>query len=193
MSSPGTLYRSPSAACRIAQAAGLRWRERRRGLVAAAAIVLSIVWFDAANADVIGEARVIDGDTIQVAGERIRLHGIDAPESRQACSLAGIGWQCGQDAKRMLSRAVDGKTVTCKGKKRDRYGRLIAVCYVGGDDLNAEMVRNGWALAYRKYAKDYVSQESAARAAGAGMWQGQFTEPWEWRREQRERQHEGLQ
>ena len=68
----------------------------------------------------------------------------------------------------------------------DRYGRLVAVCYAGDDDLNAMMVRDGWALAYRRYGKDYVSQETQARAAGAGLWQGNFVEPWEWRKQSRE-------
>lgn len=138
------------------------------------------------RADVIGEAQVIDGDTLQVAGERVRLHGIDAPESKQSCSLSGIGYDCGQSATRTLSGATAGKVITCKGEKRDRYGRLVAVCYAGEDDLNAKMVRDGWALAYRRYGKDYISQETEARAAGTGMWQGQFLEPWEWRKQSRE-------
>jgi endonuclease YncB( thermonuclease family) len=138
------------------------------------------------SADVIGEAQVIDGDTLQVAGERVRLHGIDAPETKQACSLSGGGYPCGQNATRTLSSATAGKVITCKGEKRDRYGRLVAVCYAGDDDLNARMVRDGWALAYRRYGKDYVPQETQARAAGSGLWQGQFVEPWEWRKQSRE-------
>jgi endonuclease YncB( thermonuclease family) len=138
-----------------------------------------------AFADVIGQAQVIDGDTLQVAGERVRLHGIDAPESRQACSLSGVGWPCGQNAARVLTGVTNGQVVTCRGDKHDRYGRLIAVCYIGTDDLNARMVRDGWALAYRRYASDYVPQETEARAAGSGIWQGQFVEPWKWRRQSR--------
>jgi endonuclease YncB( thermonuclease family) len=139
-----------------------------------------------AYGDVIGEARVLDGDTIDVAGERVRLHGIDAPETRQTCSVAGVGYDCGKNATRMLTGVVNGQQVTCKGDKRDRYGRLIAVCFVGDSDLNARMVRDGWALAYRKYAKDYVAQESEARASGSGMWRGEFLEPWEWRKQARD-------
>ena len=136
------------------------------------------------RADVIGEATVIDGDTLHVAGEKVRLHGIDAPESKQSCSVSGVGYDCGQSAKRTLSGATAGKVITCKGEKRDRYGRLVAVCYAGDDDLNAKMVRDGWALAYRRYGKDYIPQETEARASG--MWRGQFVEPWEWRRQGRE-------
>ena len=138
-----------------------------------------------AYGDVIGEARVLDGDTIDVAGERVRLHGIDAPEKRQICTVAGVDYDCGKNATRMLTGVINGRQVTCKGNKRDRYGRLVAVCYVGNEDVNAEMVREGWALAYRKYAKDYVGEESEARAAGTGLWRGQFVEPWEWRKEER--------
>ncbi len=138
------------------------------------------------RADVIGEAHVIDGDTLQVAGERVRLQGIDAPETRQSCSVAGIGYACGQNAKRLLAGATAGKIITCKGEKRDRYGRLVAVCFAGEDDLNAMMVRDGWALAYRRYGRDYVPEEAEARAVGAGLWQGTFVEPWEWRKHARE-------
>jgi endonuclease YncB( thermonuclease family) len=134
-----------------------------------------------ASADVIGQAQVVDGDTLQVAGERVRLHGIDAPESRQSCTLSGVGWPCGQNATRVLTGVTNGQVVTCRGDKRDRYGRLIAVCYIGPVDLNARMVRDGWALAYRRYASDYIAEESEARAAGIGIWQGQFVEPWKWR------------
>ena len=164
----------------------VRW-QRAHALLAAlvvATIVLPVP--PAARADAIGEAQVIDGDTLQVAGERVRLHGIDAPESRQSCSVGGVGYACGQNAKRLLIGATAGKVITCKGEKRDRYGRLVAVCYAGDDDLNAMMVRDGWALAYRRYGKDYVSQETQARAAGTGLWQGTFVEPWEWRKQSRE-------
>src|SRR5512132_1424020 len=116
------------------------------------------------------------------AGAIIR---IDAPESRQSCTLSGVGWPCGQNATHVLTGVVNGRVVTCRGDKRDRYGRLIAVCYLGTDDLNARMVRDGWALAYRRYAPDYVPQETEARASGSGIWQGQFLEPWEWRRQRR--------
>jgi endonuclease YncB( thermonuclease family) len=135
---------------------------------------------DVASADVIGQAHVVDGDTL-----RVRLHGIDAPESRQSCTLSGVGWPCGQNATRVLTGVVDGQVVTCRGDKRDRYGRLIAVCYIGSVDLNARMVRDGWALAYRRYASDYIAEESEARAAGSGIWQGQFVEPWKWRGQSR--------
>ena len=139
--------------------------------------------------EITGQARVIDGDTVEVAGERIRLFGIDAPESKQTCEVIGSDWACGRAAKAVLTDALVGREVTCKGKSHDRYGRLIAKCYLDGEDINARMVREGWALAYRKYSSEYVPQEMQARAASAGMWRGQFADPWDWRKQKREQLH----
>lgn len=171
---------------RSAVASAARSPHARTLLAALAVATIVLPTPSATLADATGEAQVIDGDTLQVAGERVRLQGIDAPESRQSCSVGGIGYACGENAKRLLMGATAGKVITCKGEKRDRYGRLVAVCYAGDDDLNAMMVRDGWALAYRRYGKEYVGAETEARAQGAGMWQGTFVEPWEWRRQARE-------
>lgn len=75
--------------------------------------------------------------------------------------------------------------VTCRQKDVDRYNRIVAICFAGPVNLNAEMVRSGWAIAYRKYSKDYVDGEAEARTAQRGMWQGVFVKPWEWRRGKR--------
>ncbi len=137
----------------------------------------------AAYADVTGKPRVIDGDTIEIAGERIRPHGIDAPEAKQKCAdKDGREWSCGLEATFALANLIGDHWITCKGDERDRYGRLIAVCYAGPHDLNAKMVRQGWALAYRRYSTDYVDTEDKAREAKRGMWKGEFMPPWEWRR-----------
>ena len=138
-----------------------------------------------AHADVTGKARVIDGDTIEVGSERVRLHGIDAPETRQTCTADGKEWACGREATFALAYEVGHHWVTCRGNRRDRYRRLIAVCYVGPYDLGECMVRNGWALAYRRYSMDYVDEEAEARQARAGMWRGKFVAPWVWRRGKR--------
>jgi endonuclease YncB( thermonuclease family) len=135
------------------------------------------------HADITGKPLIIDGDTIEIAGERIRLHGIDAPESEQKCTAGGEEWACGKESTFALARIIETHWVTCKGDKRDRYGRLIAVCYAGGKDINAAMVRGGWALAYRRYSMDYVDEEAVARDARAGVWRGEFMLPWEWRKQ----------
>ncbi|OOY15741.1 thermonuclease family protein [Thioclava sp. DLFJ4-1] len=128
-------------------------------------------------ATVTGLPRVVDGDTLVVANTRVRLFGIDAPEAKQSCKTAqGVRWACGRAATAELQRLV-GQGVRCSGDEEDRYGRLIAVCRAGGRDLNAEMVARGAAFAYRKYSRDYVSQEERARRAGLGVWQGAAQRP----------------
>ena len=134
----------------------------------------------------IGKPLITDGDTIRIGETRIRLHGIDAPESKQTCRDGdGKKWACGQEATFRLANFIGGNWVTCKPKDRDRYGRIIAVCFVGGKDINGFMVRNGWALAYRRYSKDYLKVENESRSLKAGMWAGEFVPPWEWRKAKR--------
>ncbi len=119
-----------------------------------------------ALANVAGVASVIDGDTIEVHGQRIRLHGIDAPESRQLCRSDGKPWQCGKDAANALADKIARRPVTC-------------------EDLGEWMVQQGLALAYRRYSHDYVDEEADAQAARRGIWGGEFVKPWEWRRGKR--------
>jgi len=136
-----------------------------------------------AEAPIVGAASVIDGDTIEIHGTRIRLHGIDAPESRQECTRAdGTTWRCGQQAALALSDRIDRATVRCEPRDRDRYGRVVAVCFKGTEDLNRWMVESGWAVAYHKYSLDYVAEEDGARRAKLGLWAGSFEMPWDWRR-----------
>jgi len=134
---------------------------------------------------IIGRASVIDGDTIEIHGTRIRLFGIDAPESDQPCTIQGKPFRCGQQAAFALSDEIGNRTVNCQPKDRDRYGRVVAVCLVDGEDLNAWMVAKGWALAYRHYSNDYVTQEEQAAKSKIGIWQGEFVPPWDWRRSRR--------
>ncbi|WP_296816558.1 thermonuclease family protein [Brevundimonas sp.] len=125
-----------------------------------------------------GPAEVIDGDTLRIGAERIRLHGIDAPEIDQRCGETA----CGEVARYALSRMIGGETVACQGAERDRYRRLVAVCLVEGEDLGRWMVAQGWALAYRRYSSDYVAEEQEAEAAGLGLWSLEFVTPAEHRR-----------
>ena len=151
------------------------------------ALILFLATVPATAAELAGQASVIDGDTIEIHGQRIRLYGIDAPESAQPCYRDGTAWPCGRRAAFALADHIGTHTVTCTPKDRDRYGRIVAVCFAGGEDANAWMVRHGWALAYRHYSHDYVADEDAARQAGAGIWAGAFTPPWEWRHAKRGR------
>lgn len=138
-------------------------------------------WADGHAADITGIVSVIDGDTIDMHGTRIRLHGIDAPENRQECERNRKVWRCGQEAAWALDQLVRGKSVACEPRDKDRYGRTIAVCRVGRQDIGAWMVEQGWALAFTRYSDDYVGQETAAKRTKRGMWAGEFVAPWEWR------------
>jgi len=133
-----------------------------------------------------GTASVIDGDTIEIHGQRIRLHAIDAIESRQRYLLpSGKEWNCGTDAANALEQKIGRSPVECRVSDTDRYGRFVAKCYQKGEDLNAWLVANGWAVAYRQYGWDNVAQENAAKAAKRGIWASRFVMPWEWRRGKR--------
>lgn len=149
-------------------------------LVVISAVALST---GAMAEQLVGRASVIDGDTIEIRGERVRLFGIDAPESGQICTDAQEQpYRCGQKAAFALDEMVRGMTVHCDDRGQDRYHRMIGVCRVNEVDLAGAMVRSGMALAYRRYSSDYVSAESAAQRDRAGMWQGAFEAPWDWRR-----------
>jgi endonuclease YncB( thermonuclease family) len=151
--------------------------------------VVAILAMSAAQAaePLMGRASVVDGDTIDIHGTRIRLEGIDAPESRQTCKVKDTGEviRCGQKAAFYLSDMIGEHSVSCTEDGRDRYGRTLAHCEVAGQDVSASMVRAGWALAFRRYSVEYVPQEDEARAAGAGIWATEFVPPWDWRKGQR--------
>jgi endonuclease YncB( thermonuclease family) len=131
-----------------------------------------------------GRARVVDGDSLEVAGRRVRLFGIDAPEFRQHCrDGSGAVYACGQEARRALADAIGGRSVTCTpvGASHDRS---VAVCEAGGHDLSEALVRQGHALELRRFSGGrYAEAERTARDARRGLWQGEFETPAEWRRE----------
>jgi len=142
------------------------------------------------SADLSGIALIVDGDTITISGNKIRLSGIDTPEQNQTCRRAGVTWRCGYEATETLRNWTYTKEVRCIGDEKDRYGRLIANCFVDGYNVNARLVYEGLALAYRKYSKQYVPEEDKARAAKRGMWAGEFVPPWDWRKGKRLDQEE---
>jgi endonuclease YncB( thermonuclease family) len=151
-----------------------------RSLVAAAFTGLASI-ASANAADITGPARILDGDTVEIGVARIRIHGIDAPETDQVClDAAGKASACGTAARQQLERIGVGNW-TCIPRELDRYGRTIATCTVGGRDVGREMVKSGQALAFVRYSRDYEAEEVAARRARAGMWSGAFVAAWDWR------------
>lgn len=131
----------------------------------------------------LGTALVIDGDTLDLDGKRIRLMGIDAPEKKQICQA---DWKCGLESTKYLVTLINGKDVTCKGDEIDRYGRTVAECFVEGLSLNAAMVQDGYAVSYRRYSLEFADEEEDARAKKLGVWSGNFMMPWDWRKESRQ-------
>ena len=151
-----------------------------RTTLAAAALMLSA--FAASAAEINGPARVVDGDTIEIAATKIRLSGVDSPETDQLCLDAKGGrWACGVSARDELVRHVGDKPWSCRVTGTDRYGRSLAGCTVDSEDIQKWMVRNGWALAFVRYSHAYDQDEAEARKARAGLWAGAFIAPWDWR------------
>lgn len=129
-----------------------------------------------------GSAVVVDGDTIEINGERVRLEGIDAPEVAQTCSKGtGEPWDCGLEASEVLRALISNKSVSCDRAGQDKYGRTLGICFADADELNAAMVRTGYAWAFIKYSQAYVAVEHEAKSQRAGIWQGPAMPAWEFR------------
>lgn len=154
-----------------------------RPVILAALVAASVLGAVEVRAQTIqGVASVIDGDTLEIHGNRIRIHGIDAPESDQICrTRTGKRWLCGQEAANALADRLGRSSIRCVGESFDRFGRLIAVCYRGSEDIAGWMVTQGWAVAFRRFSLDYVPQEEAAQRGRRGLWAGTFDMPWDWR------------
>ena len=147
-------------------------------LLGAGLMIRETGWLDPRE----GRFVAVDGDSLRKDEESFRLHAIDAPELHQSCTDAtGKDYHCGRQAQAALQKLVSGGSVTCRIVETDRYGRFVAVCRAGDLDINAELVRLGWAIAYRKHGRDYVDEEEDARAAARGIWQGPFETPEAWR------------
>lgn len=137
----------------------------------------------AASTTTTGIATVTDGDTLAIRGVKFRLHGIDAPESAQIClNSTEVKYRCGAEAANRLADRITNRNITCLERDRDRYGRIVAVCKLGNEDLNAWLVSSGLAVAYRQYSKDYVTHELEAKTAKRGLWAGTFQMPWDYRK-----------
>jgi endonuclease YncB( thermonuclease family) len=134
------------------------------------------------HAVLIGRAEAVDGDTLSLGGIRVRLEGIDAPEADQTCRTAsGNDWPCGREAQAVLANLVAKATVRCEERGLDKYKRILGVCRSGKTDINAELVRRGFAWAFVRYSRSYVGEEMRARAARIGIWSGTALAPWDYR------------
>ncbi len=123
------------------------------------------------------EVRVIDGDTIDLSGQRVRLFGIDAPEQGQTCDDQGQVRDCGAWSARVLDDLIGLGPVRCDPQDIDRYGRVVAICHANGKDIGAEMVGQGAARAYARYSGRYLTREDTARAQRIGIWSGKMVSP----------------
>ncbi len=147
-------------------------------------IAFSSAWLAKQNeVSLQGKYKIIDGDSLMVSGREIRLLGIDAPEYRQSCTLENEQtYPCGKQSRSYLSKLVKTGKLDCIGWEEDKYQRLLAVCSAGELELNARMVRDGWAIAYG----DYENEEHIAKNNKAGVWQGGFESPSSWRENMKE-------
>lgn len=152
------------------------WPDRPAEIAAASSLP------SASDGLIAGRATIIDADTIDIHGARIRLHAVDAPESSQLCYVGSDAVRCGQRAAMALDGWIAARSVRCIKRDVDRYGRIVATCTVGGEDMGAWLVRSGHAVAYRDYGSDYVCEEAEAAREKRGLWAMRFVEPSAWRR-----------
>jgi endonuclease YncB( thermonuclease family) len=144
--------------------------------------LIAILTFSRRTESLTGRAKVIDGDTIVVADQLVRVHGLDAPELDQTFQWRGQQMACGTMSLAALEALIAGVKVRCEVVERDRHGRLVAKVFSpNGVDTGRRLVSAGWAVAYRRYSRDYVAAENEARKARRGMWRGTFVKPWVWR------------
>ena len=141
---------------------------------------------------IIGKANVTDGDTIKINHQKIRLFGIDAPETKQFCKEVYFSflifnfkrdYKCGEKSTNALKKKIQGKNIKCLVQNnKDRYRRNIGICYLKKQDINSWLVKSGYAIAYRRYSKKYINDEQYAEDNKLGIWQGTFMKPEKWRR-----------
>ena len=129
-----------------------------------------------------GSMQVVDGDSLRNGDTDIRLYGIDAPEYRQSCrDKHGAEYPCGKFSANALRGLVGRREVSCQPVETDRYGRAVSVCQIGSLEINREMVRLGWAIAYLSHSTAYFTVEADAKKAKRGIWAGSFERPEDYR------------
>jgi len=144
--------------------------------------ISSLIFFIILNQVRSQELRVVDGDTIHLNGEKIRFTGIDTPELKQTCTKDGAKDPCGITAKEILIEKIGDNIVNCISEGKDQYKRTLAECFVNEESLSSYLVRSGYAFAYRKYSKKFVTDEDYARLNKIGMWSMKFDYPWNYRK-----------
>ena len=157
-------------------------------------IIIFILTTNILAEEIIGIPKVVDGDTVHINNFKLRLEGIDAPEMRQTCkkeklkisSVIGYtfyeDYYCGKVSKKNLDGKINGSKIKCVSSSKDRYKRYLATCFKDEVNLNQWMVRNGHAVAYRRYSKKYIPDEDFAKENKLGLWQGKFLNPEKWRK-----------
>ena len=158
-------------------------------------VIIFLIWTTTVVAEeVSGIPKIVDGDTIHINNYKFRLEGIDAPEMRQICKKESLkisyligftfykDYSCGKISKEKLIDKINGSEIKCISTSKDRYERYVATCFKGKTNLNQWMVRNGLAIAYRRYSKKYVADEDFAKENKLGLWQGKFMNPEKWRK-----------
>ena len=151
--------------------------------------------FDPLNSiEISGTPKIVDGDTIHINKYKIRLEGIDAPEIKQKCkkdflkisSVIGFAFKknyfCGLESKKKLEKKINNSNIKCISLSKDRYKRYLATCYKNNINLNKWMVKNGFAVAYKRYSKQYLNDEKYAKQNKLGIWRGTFLRPEKWRK-----------
>ena len=145
-------------------------------------LIFLFILFQSYEKTIYGKPKIIDGDTIHIGKNKIRLHGIDAPERNQKCFTSNNEWDCGKESTNSLIGLINSRKVSCIILDQDRYKRDIGECYINNLNINKWMVQNGWALAYRYYSKKYVEVENLAKENNSGLWVREFENPWDFRK-----------
>lgn len=147
--------------------------------------IFFVIFFTTNNLNaktIVGKVKVIDGDSIKINSNKIRLHGIDAPEKKQTCVFKKKKWQCGKKSMNELKKLINNQIIKCKVNDIDIYNRYVAICSLNKININKIMVKKGWAIAYRYYSNDYIVEERYARENKLGIWKGEFEEPYLYRK-----------